>query len=355
MKIAYVYPEKLPSKKARAISVVNTACELSKIIDTTLIYEKSEKDILNFYGINCNLKLKPVSRKFIIRSNKIFNFNLKKEIKNYDYFYVRHLKTAEFLIKNGANVIFESHEIFQIDNTKIKNIENFVYKNVQGLVFINESLQKEAKKIFNFKVSSKVIHNGCGFEVEYIKKDFSKIDEIYYIGNFYKWKGVDFLIEAVKNLDLKLKIVGDGNRKEELMKKSFKNVEFLGYKSQQEIKEILTDSKLTIIPNIKSKYTNFSSPIKLYEYLMTSNVVLASDFPTIKEIIKDGENGFLFKAGDKEDFLKKLNYILSLPKEELENISKKAYETGKQFTWKNRAKQIVEFIKEIDETNSSSS
>jgi L-aspartate oxidase len=86
--------------------------------------------------------------------------------------------------------IFESHEIFQIDNTKIKNIENFIYKNVQGLVFINESLQKEAKKIFNFKVSSKVIHNGCGFEVEYIKKDFSKIDEIYYIGNFYKWKGV---------------------------------------------------------------------------------------------------------------------------------------------------------------------
>ncbi|GAX86810.1 conserved hypothetical protein [Lebetimonas natsushimae] len=355
MKIAYVYPEKLPSKKARAISVVNTACELSKIVDTTLIYEKNGDNVLDFYGINCNLNLKPVSRKFIIRSNKIFNFNLKKEIKKYDYFYVRHLKTAEFLIKNGANVIFESHEIFQIKNKKIKEIENFVYKNAKGLVFINENLQKKAKKFFNFTIPSKIIRNGCGFKVDFIKKDFSKLNEIYYIGNFYKWKGVDFLIEAVKGLNITLKIVGDGERKNELLNKASKNVKFLGYKSQNEIVNILKNSKITVIPNIPTIDSEFSTPIKLYEYLMTSNVVLASDFPTIQEIIKDGENGFLFKAGDKKDFLKKLNYILSLPQKELETISRNAYKTGKRFTWKNRAKQIVKFIKEIDENNISSS
>jgi hypothetical protein len=55
MKIAYIYPEKLPSKKARTISVINTSCELSKIVDTTLIYETSGKNILEFYGLKCDL------------------------------------------------------------------------------------------------------------------------------------------------------------------------------------------------------------------------------------------------------------------------------------------------------------
>jgi glycosyltransferase involved in cell wall biosynthesis len=355
MKIAYIYPEKLPSKKARTISVINTSCELSKIVDTTLMYEKSGKNILEFYGLKCNLNLKPISKKFLIRSNKIFNFNLKKEIKNYDYFYVRHLKIAEFLIKNGANVIFEAHEIFQVKNKKIKEIEDFIYQNAKGLVFINQFLQKKAKEFFDFNVLSVVIRNGCGFEVDFIKKDFSNIKEIYYIGNFYEWKGVDFLIDAVKNLDIKLKIIGDGERKEELMKKSSKNVEFLGYKPQKEVLNILKSSKLTIIPNIQSTDSEFSTPIKLYEYLMTSNIVLASDFETIKEIMEDGKNGFLFKAGDKKDFLDKLNYILNLDREKLETISKNAYETGKQFTWENRAKQIVKFMKELNEKNNLSS
>jgi glycosyltransferase involved in cell wall biosynthesis len=355
MKIAYIYPEKLPSKKTRTISVINTSCELSKIVDTTLIYEKSGKNILEFYGVNCNLKLKPLSKKFLIRSNKIFNFNLKKEIKNYDYFYIRHLKIAQFLIKNGAKIIFEAHEIFSNTNRKVKEIEKFVLKNSFALTFINKSLQKEINKNFETTQFQKVIHNGTNFKTKFIKKDFSKIDEIYYIGSFQKWKGVDFLIDAVKNLNIKLKIVGEGERKEELKEKANKNVEFLGYKSQTEIQNILKNSKLTIIPNINSSYNNFSSPIKLYEYLITSNVVLAVNFNPIKEIIKDGKNGFLFEAGNKESFLNKLNYILNLDKKELEKISQKAYETGKKFTWENRAKEIVKFSKELNAKNNLSS
>jgi len=352
MKIAYLYPEKLPDKKARSVSVINTACSLSKYIDTSLLYEKSNKNILEFYGLKCNLNLIPISRKFIIRSNKIFNFNLKKYIKQFDCFYVRHLKTAEFLIKNNANVIFECHEIFSQENIKVQNLEKFVYENSKGLVFINETLQKEFNKIFDIKnIPQKVVHNGCGFELEYQKKDFSKIDEIYYIGSFQPWKGVEFLVENMKEFpNIKLKIIGDGDKNKilEIIKKyKLKNIEFLGFKKHDEIINILKQSKVTIIPNIKSNFINFSSPIKLYEYLMSSNIVLASNMPTIQEIIKDGYNGFLFDIENSQSFKEKLDYILSLPPTKLEEIAKNGYETSKQFTWDNRAKQIIEFIESI--------
>ena len=353
MKIAYIYPEKLPSSKARTISVMNSLCALSKYVDTSLIYEKSasKAEILDFYSLNCNCTFIPLSKKMIFRSNKIFNYNLKKVIHKFDFFYVRHLKTAKYLIENGAKVIFESHEIFQINNRDMKEIEDFVYQKSQGIVFVNGILQSMANKFFKIIIPQTVIRNGCGFEVDFIEKDFTKIDEIYYIGNFYPWKGVDFLIEAMKDVNVKLKIVGDGERKAELLTyletNHIDNVEFLGYLSHPQVKEILKNAKLTVIPNIPTTDSEFSAPIKLYEYLMTSNIVLASDMDTIKEIVEDEKNGFLFKAGDLNDFIKMMKYILNLPTDTLKEISYEAYQTGIEFTWDNRAKKIIDFMKSL--------
>jgi len=64
---------------------------------------------------------------------------------------------------------------------------------------------------------------------------------------------------------------------------------------------------------------------------------------------------FNFKFISLNTSIKKLNYILNLSPKKLEKISKNAYETSKKFTWDNRAKQIIEFIKEINEKNNLSS
>jgi len=352
MKIAYIYPEKLPSKKARSVSVVNTSCELSKLSDTTLFYEKSGNNILKFYNLNCKkLQLKPVSKRFVIRSNKIFNFNLKKYLKNFDFIYVRHLKTAEYLLKNGFDIIFEYHEIFSTTNSKIKELEEFVVKNTKGFVFTNYRLKDEVEKTFNIKKPFTVAYSGCGFQFDFIEKDFSKIDEIYYIGSFQKWKGVEFLVENMKYFpNIILNIVGDGDKTKlfEIIKRfNLKNIKFLGFKTHNEIKNILKESKVTIIPNTPTVYNNYSTPIKLFEYLMSSNIVLSADMPTVKEILEDGQNGFLFESGNSKDFVNKLNYILSLNDKKLEEVSKNAYNTGKEFTWSNRAKKIINFFNEL--------
>jgi len=353
MKIAYIYPEKLPSKKARSVSVINTSCELSKLTDTTLFYEKSGKNVLKFYNLECErLNLKPISKKFIIRSNKIFNFNLKKYLKNFDYIYVRHLKTAEYLIKNGLDIIFEYHEIFSTTNEKIEELESFVVKNSKGLVYTNYTLKKEVEKTFDVKKPYTIAYSGCGFQFDFIKKDFSKINEIYYIGSFQKWKGVEFLVENMRYFpNITLKIVGDGDKGNilDIIKRfNLKNIEFLGFKTHNEIKNILKEAKVTVIPNIPTIYNKYSTPIKLFEYLMSSNIVLSANMPTVKEIIKDNQNGFLFESGNNEDFVNKLKYILSLDSNKLEEMSKNAYNTGKEFTWTNRAKRIVGFFNELE-------
>lgn len=356
-KIAYIYPEELPSKKARAISVVNTANALANISNTSLFIASGTPEIIfkNYSLDDSKLTIQEIKKSYFgLKSNKFFNFNLIKELKkqNFDFIYVRHLKTAKFLLDSGFKVIFECHEIFYKSNHKTKAIEEFIYTHSKGLIFINDTLKHEFNNCFNIKnIPQATVHNGCGFKLEFIKKDFSQLKNIYYIGNFYPWKGIDFLIQEIANTNLQLKIIGDGDRKKELQtylkENNITNIKFLGYKTQNDIKNILSASLLTVIPNTPSNFSNFSSPIKLYEYLMTSNIVLASDMPTIKEIITNKENGFLFESGNSSSFKSVLEEMLSFDNTNLQKIAKNAYQTSKQFTWEKRAENIYDFIKKL--------
>jgi len=362
MNLLYIYPEELPSQAARSVSVVNTADELSKLCTVYLAipleHSLSDSEIFKFYNLkDTKIKVLRFKKSFLgLTSNKFFNKKLSKYIlkSNIDIVYVRHLKTAAYLLDNNKNtkLIFECHEIFSKDNIKLANKEKDIYRLSSGLVFINKTLEKEIDNHFELSPNRKVIHNGTGFTLEYKEKEFENIKDIHYIGNFYKWKGVEFLITSMKYFkNLNLRIIGKGKEKEELdllvNLLGLKNIEFLGFKKTEEVLETLKQSQLTVIPNIPSKYSKYSSPIKLYEYMGTSNIVIAADMDTIKEVVIDGYNGFLFKSGDLESFKKTLQRVISLSNGELQAIAYNAYETSKTFTWEKRAKSIVEFSKDL--------
>jgi len=377
MKVAYIYPEELPSMKARTISVINTFVELSKLCDTTLFTSSESanlKTIKDHYNFDNQVKIKFIYKKFLgLKSNKFFNRNLLKEMtkEKIDVYYVRHLKTAEFLIKHkpeNQKIIFECHEIFYKNMQKdspnndkkiaiLKNMEEFIYQNCDGLTFVNKTLQIYFNETFkNIQSNQAIAYNGMNFGDKYIKKDFTDLNKIYYIGNFFKSKGIEDAIKTIPHLDhISLQIVGGDsdqriNELENLIQKL--NIEdkinFLGFKKTKEVKNILqNNAKITIIPNTKALRNKFSMPIKLYEYMATSNIVIAANMETIQEIIIDGENGFLFESGNLESLKDTIQKVISLPNETLQKIAKNAYETSKEFTWEKRAQNILSFAKDV--------
>lgn len=358
MILSYIYPETLPNSKARAISVLYTAKSLSNLCTTNLFCEYGSD--CHSITINSSLNCIKISRKkCMIRSNKFFNLNLSKNepFHKTDIFYIRHLKTANYLLHNRSKkskIIFECHEVFHHSNPKIEAMERQVIENVDGLVFINRTLQKIFNQTFKIShISQKVIDNGCGFELEYLDKDYSRLDTMVYIGSFQPWKGVDFLIEAMAHLPgMRLQIVGDGEQKEHLQRRVkdldlVKRINFLGYRNHNEIIEILRKPILAVIPNTISPFNRFSTPIKLYEYMAASCVIAAADMPTIQEIITDGKNGFLFETGNMESFVETIKRIHNIEPLPLQRIAKQAYEDSKKYTWDARAKKICDFSKQL--------
>jgi glycosyltransferase involved in cell wall biosynthesis len=363
MKIAYIYPEKLPAKNARSISVLSTFEYLQHYNAKLYIENSNLSNIKKFYNLQHTSNIVNIDKKFIIRTNKIFNFNLVKQLKkdNIDIVYARHLKVASYLITKGFKVVFECHEVFHQTTQnksnkhiqKLKQLESFVYTRSAGLTFINENLKKYFNTIFDLNNKQLVVHNGTEFNQKFYVKNFDNINEVYYIGNFLKWKGVGDLIKAIAKLDnIVLNIVGAGSNKNELISLTNKlnitnRVNFLGFLNKDQIYEILTKkSKITIIPNNSTIYSEFSTPIKLYEYMATNNVIIASNLSPIRELI-DNKNGFLFESGNIEDLANTITTVLNMNNDNLQKIADNAFNKSKEFTWKKRADNICKFLKSL--------
>ncbi|WP_169763685.1 glycosyltransferase family 4 protein [Campylobacter mucosalis] len=360
----YVYPEPIPQKNAREISVLNTFDELCKILDATFVTQKFNLDEIN-EKFNLSIDKKNVlflSKKFLFfKSTKFFNLRLLKIVKdnkNKDaVFYTRHLKIADFLLKykkSTQKLIYEVHECFSLQNKNLFNIEKRILFNSDRVCIHNISTKNELEKFFNLKFSNAtIVYNGVKIGSDFIKKEF-EFDKIVYFGTFLLWKGVDLLIEFLKqNKNLKLYLYGNdkspnANELKELLRQDLsikERVVFCGFLAQNDvINELKKNSSILIIPSKYSTYSNYSIPLKLFEYMATSNVVLAPSFPPLCEIIKDGENGFLYKPQDISDLAIKFKEISNLDNQKLNEISKEGFKTIKELDWQNRAKNILECI-----------
>jgi len=134
-----------------------------------------------------------------------------------------------------------------------------------------------------------------------------------YYGRLAPEKGVATLLKALKsvNSDAQLFIVGEGPEKAPLMQYSdehnLNNVSFLGYKSGDELSQLIADSQFVVVPS--EWYDN--SPLVIYESLSMGKPVIGSDLGGIPELIDDGTDGFVFKAGDEKMLAEKINQLYS--------------------------------------------
>lgn len=164
-----------------------------------------------------------------------------------------------------------------------------------------------------------------------------------YFGRLSREKGLDLLIEAIKLTGFSLKIAGTGELESELKsltEEGAVDIEFLGQKSQSELKSIILKSKAVIIPSIW--YENM--PLSMLEALNLGKAVIAANIGGLPEIVKPGENGLLFEAGNKEDLAKAITDLNSY---DLKLMSAKAKESVKNLSPEHNLKEIIHIYQEL--------
>jgi len=158
---------------------------------------------------------------------------------------------------------------------------------------------------------------------------------VLFVGRLAPAKRVDFLIRAMRELDLpdlQLVLVGpdDGSRTglEHLARELgvSEKVRFLGRLSTDDLQSAYASCQLFVLP---SDYEG--QPVVLLEAMAHGRVVIASEAGGNSHIVRHGENGFLFPVGDLPAFCKLLRDCLT---QDLTALGVRARQTVQEtYTW----------------------
>ena len=157
-----------------------------------------------------------------------------------------------------------------------------------------------------------------------------------FAGSFYGYEGLDHLIEALGKLaprhpDLKLLLLGGGPQQTNLeaLTKSLSlsdRVVFTGRVPQRDVQQYYDQVDLLVYPRKPIRLTELVTPLKPLEAMAQGRVLIASDVGGHRELIRDGQTGYLFPAGDVAALAATIERVLG-PREDWDRIR----EQGRRF------------------------
>lgn len=171
---------------------------------------------------------------------------------------------------------------------------------------------------------------------------------VLYTGHLYEWKGAQTLAEASQYLPENAEVYFVGGTKEDIERFKIQNsrfeIQIIGHRPRQEIPFWLKAADILVLPDlaVKDILKYGASPMKMFEYMASKKPIIASDLPTIREILNE-KNAILIKPDNPKELAKGIKEILENP-ELSAKISNQAFQDVQQHTWQNRAKKIIEFI-----------
>jgi len=126
----------------------------------------------------------------------------------------------------------------------LKNWDISSSARVGRFIAISETVQKRIKRCYNKPATIVYPPVDTGrFRIQGKEEDFYLI-----VGAFAPYKRVDIAVKAFNLLEHSLKIIGCGQEEYNLKKLSGRNIEFLGWKSDEEIADFYSRCKALIFP-----------------------------------------------------------------------------------------------------------
>lgn len=129
-----------------------------------------------------------------------------------------------------------------------------------------------------------------------------------FIGSFYAYEGLPLLLQALPDIlrtvpDVCILLVGGGVQENYLKRLATDlgiagNVIFTGRVPHDQVQRYYDLVDIFVYPRLSMRLTELVTPLKPLEAMAQGRLVIASDVGGHKELIKHGETGYLFRAGD---------------------------------------------------------
>jgi PEP-CTERM/exosortase A-associated glycosyltransferase len=197
-------------------------------------------------------------------------------------------------------------------------LETYVLKRAAAITTISEGLRRDiaARGIAGDKVT--VIPNAV--DVERFSADRPADPQVRarlglagkqvlgFIGSYYGYEGLDLLLQALPLIlaeapDVRVVLVGGGFQERHLHQQAAdlgmsQHVQFIGRVPHEQVQDYYNAVDILVYPRRSMRLTELVTPLKPLEAMAQGRLLVASDVGGHRELIRHGETGILFCAGD---------------------------------------------------------
>lgn len=380
MKLIYIANVRIPTEKAHSLQIMKmcesfvlSGLDVELVLPTRINKQFKNINLFDYYQIKEIFKVRRIKcfdPIFLLKTPQgiyikiqalffmvgLFFYLLSKTNKKRCIFYTRHEYLLPLLHLFSKRVVWEGHNM---PRNKILYMK--YWRRCWRIITITQGLKNELVKLGLADGKILVAPDAVDlkkFNISLDKQDLRKKlnlplnkNLIIYTGHLYNWKGAQILAEAEKFLNDNSLIIFIGGTDEDIKKfsqqnKDYKNILILGRLPYHEIPFYLKSADVLVLPNsAKSDISKFyTSPMKLFEYMASKKPIVASNLPSIREILNLG-NAVLVEPDNPQMLAAGIKKVLQNP--ELANIiSKKSFNDVQNYTWQKRAESIVDRLKE---------
>jgi glycosyltransferase involved in cell wall biosynthesis len=394
MRLAYLVNARIPTEKAHGVHIAKMCEALSgHDVEVSLLYPRrkqldadlSETDVFEYYGVSRSFESVAVKNWDVFKIQRALPASLFSLVfvvhaiawsfyavlfarrQKYDLYYTRDSFVAAWLLLRGLPTILEAHET---PRRLRKLLVRFSARrrSLVGLVVLTRQLRDDFVEL-GFPEDKVHVMPDCVDLRDFAalpsrqtcRKRLGLPDDrpiIGYIGRFRtmdREKGVPELVRALEHLSeidghepLLLCVGGpagavpDYLRVAEEAGVSADRIRFVDQIPRREVPYWISACDVVCIPWPWTRFSAYyTSPLKLFEYLAAGVPIVATDLPSLREIVTHGETAWLVEPGVPKSLAAGIDRVLRDPGL-ASRLSENATRHVRQYTWDRRVAQILQ-------------
>lgn len=358
MRIAYLSNSVVPSNSANSIHVVHMCQALADwghSVDLVAQRGASGEEPFGGYGVDGGFRIRAFAKGRSRLARVLIAVRSGLFALGHDFVIGRSLNACAVAAAVGVPTLFEAHEPLALGELRILRIMAR-RRSFRGLVVITHKLAdwyagavtELAGKIFVFPDGATPITRTLANRIAPVDGKL----QVGYVGNLYPGKGLELIAKLAPLCQWAMFHIvgGDGELLADWQRRlsPLTNVEFYGRVPHRDTGEYISSFDVVVLPNgrvVESRdgknISEWTSPLKLFEYMAVGKPIVCSRLPALCEIITEGLNGLLCDPDNTQEWVDALLRLRDHPDLRLKLGEHARRDLEQKYSWRARAGAIV--------------
>ncbi|MGH8055948.1 MAG: glycosyltransferase family 4 protein [Candidatus Entotheonellia bacterium] len=281
-----------------------------------------------------------------------------------DWLLISDLPTARFVLRYrrllSIPIVYECHELRALGMEQRAQAahpqERHLFQQVDAIITTTQMLAEAIQRIYHVPAPRAVIPLATYTQPQLVTpppRAAGAPVRVCYIGQLYPLQGVDILIRAIGQIkNAVLTVIGgaagdiESLRPLTVQEAVADRVRFHGFVPPAQVSRLASDADMLVMPARNRGRMPYVAHTKLYEYLGLGKPIVASDLPSVREVLRHGENALLVEPENVSTLAEAITRIAT-DRQLACSLAAQARRDAGNYSWEKRSELVTAFLQRV--------